>query len=332
MKKRHLALGATSAVGAAIAWKFLTRKAEVRWEQVADRIHHADNSKFAEVDGTRIHYQEFGEKNNPTIIMLHGYSSSTHTWRETAPRLAKRGFHVLAVDMVGFGYSDKPAWFDYTITSQARMISRFMDRLGIGRATVAGSSYGGTVASTLTLDYPERVEKLILIGSPCNDEPLKHPVARLAKVPGLGEVTTAFLVDSKAFLRIRTHNTIAPENHHIITTEKIDALYRPLNAADGHNSMLKTLRNWSADRVEHDASLINQPTLIIWGEKDLVIPIKNGYKLNQLILNSRMVVFPNCGHLPHEELTDSVVDVINEFYNTKKTLEEAEKPKLEKAA
>jgi pimeloyl-ACP methyl ester carboxylesterase len=331
MKKRHLALGATSVVGAAIAWKFLTRKAEVRWEQVADRIHHPNNSHFTEIDGTSIHYQEFGEKNNPTIILLHGYSSSTHTWRETAPRLANKGFHVIAVDMVGFGYSDKPAWFDYTITSQARMISRFMDRLGIGRATLAGSSYGGTVAATITLDYPERVEKLILIGSPCNDEPMKHPVAKLAKVPGVGEVTTAFIVDSKAFWRARVLNTIAPENHHIITEEKIDALYRPLNAADGHNSMLQTLRHWKANRVEHDANLINHQTLIIWGEKDLVIPIKNGYKLNQLILNSRLIVFPHCGHLPQEELTDSVVEIIDDFCHGKK-LEEAKKTQLEETA
>jgi pimeloyl-ACP methyl ester carboxylesterase len=331
MKKRHLALGATSVVGAAIAWKFLTRKAEVRWEQVADRIHHPNNSHFTEIDGTSIHYQEFGEKNNPTIILLHGYSSSTHTWRETAPRLANKGFHVIAVDMVGFGYSDKPAWFDYTITSQARMISRFMDRLGIGRATLAGSSYGGTVAATITLDYPERVEKLILIGSPCNDEPMKHPVAKLAKVPGVGEVTTAFIVDSKAFWRARVLNTIAPENHHIITEEKIDALYRPLNAADGHNSMLQTLRHWKANRVEHDANLINHQTLIIWGEKDLVIPIKNGYKLNQLILNSRLIVFPNCGHLPQEELTDSVVEIIDDFCHGKK-LEAVKTPQIEEAA
>jgi pimeloyl-ACP methyl ester carboxylesterase len=331
MKKRHLALGAASVVGAAIAWKFLTRKSEVRWEQAADRIHHPNNSHFTEIDGTSIHYQEFGEKNNPTLILLHGYSASTYTWHETAPQLANKGFRVIAVDMVGFGYSDKPAWFDYTITSQARMVSRFMDRLGIGRATLAGSSYGGTVASTLTLDYPERVEKLILISSPCNNDPLKHFVARLAKVPGLGEISTAFLVDSKAFLRIRVQNTIAPENQHIITDERLDAVYRPLNAADGHNSMLQTLRHWKAERVEHDASLINQPTLIIWGEKDLVIPIKNGYKLNQLILNSRLVIFPNCGHLPHEELTDSVVKVIDDFYHGKKS-EESNNPQLEKAA
>ena len=94
---------------------------------------------------------------------------------------------------------------------------------------------------------------------------------------------------------------------------------RPLAAKDAHHSVLASARNWDANRISEDASLINQPTLIIWGEKDLVIPIKNGYKLNQLILNSKMVVFPNCGHLPHEELTDSVVSVINGFCQEQKS-------------
>jgi pimeloyl-ACP methyl ester carboxylesterase len=331
MKKRHLALGATSVVGAAIAWKFLTRKTEVRWEQVADRIHHPDHSKFAEVDGTTIHYQEFGEKTSPVLILLHGYSASTYTWHKVAPQLAEKGFRVIAVDLVGFGYSDKPAWFDYTITSQARVISRFMDRLGIGRATIAGSSYGGTIAATITLDYPERIEKLILIGSPCNDEPMKHPVAKLAKIPGVGEVSTAFIVDSKVAWRLRTFNTFAPENEHLITQERLDALSRPLNAADGHNSMLQTLRHWKADRVEHDANLINQPTLIVWGEQDVVIPIKNAYKLNRLILNSRLIVFPRCGHLPQEEASESLSGVIDDFCRGNK-LEEAKNPQLEEAA
>jgi pimeloyl-ACP methyl ester carboxylesterase len=319
MKKRYLAAGtAVGAIGGAIAWKFITRPREVRWEQVADSMHHREHSQFVEVDGATVHYQEFGEKHHPTMLLIHGYTASTNTWRAVAPRFAEQGFHVIAVDLLGFGYSDKPAWFDYAITSHARIISRFMNRLGIGRATLVGSSYGGAVSLTVALDYPEFVEKLILVDAVCNDEVKQRHDVRLLTTSGIGEVASPWIVDSKAFVRRRMRESMAPENHHLITEEAVDAIHRPLAAADGHNSVLKTMRNWHADRIEHDAHLINQPTLIIWGEQDQTIPIHNGYKLQQLILNSRMVVFPNCGHIPQVERPDEFIDVAVEFCKAKK--------------
>ena len=153
--------------------KCLTRAKTVEWEKIADKIHHAEHSHFVEVDGATVHYQEFGEESNPTLILIHGYTASTYVWKRSRRCLPNEGFHVIAVDLIGFGYSDKPAWFDYTIASQARMIARLMNVLGIGRATIIGSSYGGAVASTLALDYPERVEKLVLVDAVCNDEASK---------------------------------------------------------------------------------------------------------------------------------------------------------------
>lgn len=319
MKKRYLAAGAgVGVIGALVGWKFLTRAREVNWEDFADQLHHPDHSHFVEVDGLRVHYQEFGDQNQPTVILIHGYSASTYVWQTCAPILADKGFHVIAVDLIGFGFSSKPSWFDYTITSQARVISRFMNRLGIGRATVVGSSYGGAVASTLALDYPEFVEKLVLVDAVCNDEAKNHPLLRLANLRGVGEVISPFLVDSKRFLKHRMKRTIAPVNHHLITQERVDAVHRPLNAADGHRSILQTARAWQACRIEEDANLINQPTLIIWGENDTVIPIHNGEKLHQEILNSRFIVFKNCGHVPQEEATDGFVNVVTEFCRDRK--------------
>lgn len=319
MKKRYLAAGAFGGVlTGLIAWKFLSRAREVNWEDFASEVHHPEHSHFTEVDGLRVHYQEFGDKTHPTLLLIHGYTASTYVWHTAAPLLAENGFHVLAVDLIGFGFSSKPAWFDYTIPSQARIISRFMNRLGIGRATIVGSSYGGAVASTLALDYPEYVEKLVLVDSVCNDEPKNHPILRLANLPGVGELISPFLVDSKRFLKYRMQGTIAPENHHLITQDRIDAVHRPLHAADGHHSILQTARNWQACRIEQDANLINQPTLIVWGENDTVIPISDGEKLHHEILNSRFIVFKNCGHVPQEEKADDFVKVVTEFCRHKK--------------
>src|SRR5687767_14521146 len=243
MKKQNVALAVGGAIGAAVAIKLLTRAKTVSWEDVSDLIPHAENSHFVNVDGARVHFQEFSDASRPTIILIHGYTASLYVWKTTAPMLADAGFHVVALDLLGFGYSDKPSWFDYKITSQARMVSRFMNRLGIGRATVVGSSYGGAVALTLALDYPERVEKLVLVDAVINDEATNHPIMRLAKIPGLGEVITPFLIDSKAFMKMRMQNTLAPANHHLITKDRIESVIRPLHAKDGHHAVLRSGRN-----------------------------------------------------------------------------------------
>src|SRR5215213_10351204 len=186
MKKRNLALAVGGAVGAAVAVKTLTRAKSVVWDDVVSLIPHAENSHFVSVDGAHVHYQEFGDPSKPTIVLIHGYTASLYVWKTTAPMLADAGFHVIALDLLGFGYSDKPSWFDYAISSQARIVARFMNRLGIGRATIVGSSYGGAVAATLALDYPERVEKLVLVDAVCNDDVKNTPVLRLANLPGVG--------------------------------------------------------------------------------------------------------------------------------------------------
>jgi pimeloyl-ACP methyl ester carboxylesterase len=317
MKKRNLALGFGGAVGAAVAYKMLTRARTVNWEDFTD-IHHAENSRFAEVDGATVHYQEFGDASAPTLILIHGYTASTYVWKTVAPRLADAGFHVIAVDLLGFGFSEKPASFDYTIASQARMVVRLMNILGIGRATLAGSSYGGAVAATIALDYPERVEKLVLVDAVINDEVKNRPILKLASIPVLGEIVAPFLLDSKLFLKRRMHETLAPENHHLITEDRINSVHRPLAAADAHHSIITTSRRWDAKRIERDAHLIEQPTLIIWGDSDKVIPIENGEHLYSSILNSRFVIFKNCGHLPPEENPDLFVDLVTEFCRDRK--------------
>lgn len=318
MKKRNIAIAIGGAVGAAVAVKLLTRADTVKWDMVADYVPHSDKSHFVNVDGARVHYQEFGERTAPPMILIHGYTASVYVWKNAAPLLAEAGFRVIAIDLLGFGYSEKPAWFDYTIQSQARMVSRFMNLLGIGRSIVVGSSYGGAVAATMTLDEPERVEKLVLVDAVINDDLKSHPILRLVSFRGIGEVITPFLSDSRALLRYRMHGTLAKANHHLINEERIESAIRPLNAADGHHSLLATSRNWSANHVQREANLINQPTLIIWGDQDTVIPVDDGFTLHREMLNSRFVILKNCGHVPQEEKSEIFADLVSEFAHDKK--------------
>ena len=318
MKARNIALAIGGAVGAAVAVKMLTRASSVDWDDVSDLIPHASNSHFVNVDGARIHYQEFGDITRADILLIHGYTASLYVWKTTAPMLADAGFHVVAIDLLGFGYSDKPSWFDYSIASQARIVARFMNRIGLGRATVLGSSYGGAVAAILALDYSERVEKLILVDTVANDNLKNHPILKLAAIPGIGEAVTPFLVDSRAFQRYRMRGTLARANHRLITDERVESILRPLTAADAHHSLLATSRAWSANRIEEDAHLINQPTLIIWGEDDTVIPVDDGHRLHESILNSRFVILKNCGHVPQEEKSELFTELVTEFCRDRK--------------
>ncbi len=316
MEKKYLALGVGGIggmIGGAVALKLLSREKTVDWNDYVDEIHHPENSEFVEVDGITIHYQEFGDAANPAMILIHGYTASTYVWHTVAPELANEGFHVISVDLVGFGFSDKPAWFDYKIASQARIIQRFLNCLGIGKATIIGSSYGGAVASWFTLDNPERVEKLVLVGAVCNDEPKFSPIFKIIGMRGVGETLSPFLINSKTLLKQRMKGTLDKSNHHLITEDRVESIMRPLKAADAHNSLLMTARNWEADRIEQDAHLIEQPTLLIWGENDNVIPHENGEKLYDRILNSRLVILKNCGHVPPEEKPELFTNLVVEF-------------------
>jgi pimeloyl-ACP methyl ester carboxylesterase len=321
MKTRNLALAVGGGLAAAVAVKMIVRPRTVEWERVSHHLPHADHSHFVTVDGSGIHYQEFGERSNPPMILLHGYTASAYVWKTVAPMFAEAGFHVIAPDMLGFGYSDKPSSFDYTIDSQARMISRFMDREGVGSAVVVGSSYGGAVAATLALDYPARVEKLVLVDAVINDDVRNHPILKLASIPAVGEVITPFLIDSKRFMRMRMHKTLAPANHSLITDDRLANVQRPLTNAEGHRAILATSRNWHANRIEQDAHLIRQPTLIVWGEEDRITPTKHAHKLYDSILQSRLVMIKDCGHVPQEEKSDVFTEVVTRFCHDPKDVE-----------
>ena len=112
--------------------------------------------------------------------------------------------------------------------------------------------------------------------------------------------------------------TLSPANYDLISEERVDSIVRPLAAADAHHALLATSRNWHAERVTYDAHLINQQTLIIWGEDDKVIPITDGYTLHNRILHSRLVVLKNCGHVPMEEKSRLFADLVAEFCRDRK--------------
>jgi pimeloyl-ACP methyl ester carboxylesterase len=309
MKKRYWIAGAATL---AVASKLLMRPRDADWARNRHVVFHSDYSRFVDVDGIRIHYQEAGESNAPALVLIHGFASSTLVWSKVFLPLAEAGFRVIAIDMLGFGYSGKPRKGEYTIAGQAKLLVGLLDRLGIPGATLVGSSYGGAVAATCALDYADRVDRLVLIGTVSNNQPLNYKLMRVFGSPVFGDVVSPLLIGSRRLLR-RRMKRVYDRHAWVLDERRVDARHLPLRAAGTQRALIRTVRGWEAERISRDAHLIRKPTLLLWGENDREIPLADGERLHQEIPGSRLIVFLNCGHLPHEEYPEAFTKVVADF-------------------
>lgn len=317
MKKRYWITGAAGLVGAALAVKLARRPSDVEWDEHAHELHHAERSRFALIDGVRVHYQEAGAAASPPLLLIHGFTASNFVWNDVLLPIAAAGFRVIAPDLVGFGFSGKPKEGEYTIDAQGRMIVRLMNHLRIERATLIGSSYGGAVAATCALDYGSRVERLVLVDAVINDYAKRRPLLRLAALPLLGNVISPLMLGSRKLVHSQMRKGYAPENMHLFDEERMTAHHRPLLAANTQRATLNTLRRWSAEHIERDAHRIEQPTLLIWGEDDPEIPLAHGRTLSERIPNSHLLIFRRCGHMPMEEYPRAFTEAVTGFCGIK---------------
>jgi pimeloyl-ACP methyl ester carboxylesterase len=312
MKKRYLLAGLSGVVAGAVATKLLIRPRDVSWPDSLDFIYNPEYSWFTRVNGVRIHYQEAGEEKAPPIILIHGFISSNLIWSHVLAPFAHAGFRAIAPDLPGYGYSDKPADARYTIAEQAHSVIGLMDRLGIQKAVIAGASYGGAIAATMALDYPERVKKLILVGAVTNDDAKRKFFLRVSCLPLIGDIATPLFLGSRWILRRRMEDMYRrmgrPVNEKMVASR-----HHLLATANTHRAMIRTARRWSANRIEHEASLIRQPTMLVWGDEDDHIPLESAFKLRDVIPKAKLIVFRNCGHLPPAEQPASFVAAVSDF-------------------
>jgi pimeloyl-ACP methyl ester carboxylesterase len=322
MKKRYL-IGALSGVAtAAVVTKLLARPSDVDWEKNRAIVFHAGHSRFADVDGVRVHYQEAGPRSGAPIILIHGFASSTLVWSKVFLEFAASGFRVIAPDLLGYGYSAKPRNFRYTIGAQARMVDRLLDKLGLDRATIVGSSYGGAIAATLALDYPKRVEKLVLVGAVTNNEPTRYLLMRLFGSPLIGDIVSPLLLSSRRLLK-RRMKKVYDRHSWVLDDDRVEARHQTLRTAATHRAIIRTVRHWDADRIQRKAHLITQPTLLLWGDYDSEVPLSYGEQLRDAISNARLIVFRDCGHLPHEEFPKAFTEVVSDFCSTEPGAEDS---------
>jgi len=312
MKKRYLLAGVAGVVAGAMATKLLARPKDVSWTKSLAFIYYPEYSWFTTVGGVRIHYQEAGDENAPALVLIHGFISSTLIWSQVFLPLAEAGFHVIAIDLPGYGYSDKPNDARYTIDAQAHAVVSLMDRLGLEEAAIVGASYGGAIAATIALDYPERVARLVLIGAVSNDEPKKKVLLRILRLSLIGDIATPLFLSSRWILRKRMQKMYRRIGT-VLDERMLAARHHLLATANTHRAMIRTVRRWNANRIQREAHLIHQPTMIIWGEDDTHIPLVEAFRLRDAIPKARLVIFRNCGHLPPTENPEKFVEVVRDF-------------------
>ena len=310
MMKRFLKFLVALIVIAAVALTafWFSRPADVSFDEVRAGVPNSNYSHFTDIDGVRIHYQEKGT--GTPLVLLHGYTSSTYTWKEVFEPLAK-SFHVIAIDLKGFGFSGKPDG-DYTRRAQAALVAHLLEHLNIDKAWLCGSSMGGEVALNVALDNPQRVAGLILIDSLGVQVPGSGSLTpNYLLIPIIGRLLTALALRSDKLVREGLEKSFYDRNK--VTNERVAAYYLPLQTRGGQLAALRARLQFGQFPVEAELGRINVDTLILWGAQDALIPVAAGHKLNALIKRSKLVTFDNCGHLPQEEMPARVVDEVTRF-------------------
>jgi pimeloyl-ACP methyl ester carboxylesterase len=135
---------------------------------------------------------------------------------------------------------------------------------------------------------------------------------RVFGAPLVGDVVSPLLIGSRRLLRMRMKR-VYDRHSWVLDERRVDARHQPLRASGTQRAIVRTVRGWDAERISRDAHLIKQPTLLLWGENDIEIPLEDGERLHHKIAGSRLIVFLNCGHLPHEEYPGGFTQIVKDF-------------------
>lgn len=249
----------------------------------------APQEKNVTIFGAKIRYLEAGDAAKPTVILLHGLGATAESWQLNISALAAN-YHVVAPDQIGFGKSDKPL-LKYRVGTYADFLDKFMSELKIEKASLVGNSMGGWVAGLMAIKYPNRVEKIVLADA----------AGILPKDVDLNQI---YQLNNSTRDEIRANLKLIFANPALQNNEAlVDQFFtQRVTANDGYtiNSLIESIKR-REDFLDTRLGEIKKPTLIIWGKQDGLLPLADGEKFNKGIVNSQLVVFDNCGHVPQFE-------------------------------
>ncbi len=249
------------------------------------------------------------------ILLLHGIATSSFTWQAIEPELAKN-HRVIAVDLRGFGASDKPLDDHYSIYDQADVIEAFIEQENLTDLTIVGHSFGGGITLALALRSAEqprpRIRNIVLIDSIAYKQPI--PIFfRLLQIPMLGEVGLTLVPPE---LQAAQGLRLAYYDHDKITARAVAEYANTLYSPASKHALIKTVEQIIPPNIDEIASkykTIKTPTLVLWCKEDKVVPSIFGRRLKADIPSAELVVFDRCGHMPQEEKPEDTARAIEGF-------------------
>jgi len=261
-------------------------------------------TKFAEVWGHKIRYLEDGDSDK-TILLIHGLGGSAERWLKVIPRLST-DYRVIAPDMIGFGYSDKPSE-DYTIEFFAKFLSAFIKSLNLKTTSLVGTSLGGQIVAHLA-STSRSIEKIVMVAP-----------------SGVMKSTTA-AIDAYMMAALYPNHASAKEAFEMMShSGTVDEFtvydfVKRMSTPNAKLAFISSVLGIKNSAVEDSLQKITVPTLLIWGRQDKVIPIAYADRFVSSIRNCTFLEIDDCGHLPHVEKPDFFADSILDFLSSRLVL------------
>ncbi len=269
-----------------------------------------EQSKFIKIDGVEVHYRDEGNKNDSIpLVLIHGTSSSLHTWDSIVPALSDKK-RLIRLDIPAFGLTGPHPQRDYSVDFYTQFIDAFLNAIGVQQYSIAGNSLGGSIAWNQALRYSNKVKQLILINS--GGYPKKNEKGnigfKLASTPIVGDVLLKFT--PRGIIKKSVEDVYSDKTK--VSDELVQRYFDLLLRAGNRQATLdifKQRKPGGSEKIKH----IQTPTLIIWGEDDQLIDVSNAYLFQKDIQNSQLVIIPKTGHVPMEENAKPVISAISSF-------------------
>lgn len=301
IRKLFLVLGLALLGATACAWT-----PDIPREELAAK-YLAQPGDLVEVENTILHVRDTGPREAAPVILIHGFGSSLHTWEGWASQL-EQDYRVIRFDMPGAGLSPPDPTNDYTDSRVIALLLALMEGRGVERATFIGNSIGGRIAWTLAANHPDRVAKLVLV----SPDGFASPTFGYGEKPEVPAIMHA----AKYFLprwALKPNLEVAYADPSKFSEATLDRYHELLLAPGNRAAMIARMEQTVLTDPVPRLKTITAPVLLLWGEKDAMIPVSNAQDYLAVLPNARLVRLPDLGHVPMEEDPQASLAPVLEF-------------------